>query len=151
MINRCRPQNFYPPSTNFSLSLKNSPYNFLKIKTDLGRIKYYNLYSEIFDARNIFDLKKKFLAIHYLSFKFNKFFDFGVFESVIWQADNLSYNRGFDISYLNPIIFYRPVEFSKNSPDNVMMGLASNHKGESPEKGDLVRYWPEKGNYSNKS
>jgi len=108
------------------LSSKNSPYNFLKIKTDLGRIKYYNLYSEIFDARNIFDLKKKFLAIHYLSFKFNKFFDFGVFESVVWQADNLSYNRGFDISYLNPIIFYRPVEFSKNSPDNVMMGLASN-------------------------
>ena len=32
-----------------------------------------------------------------------------------------------------------------------MMGLASNHKGESPEKGDLVRYWPEKGNYSNNS
>tara|TARA_Y100000816_G_C25754175_1_gene396454 strand:+ start:69 stop:539 length:471 start_codon:yes stop_codon:yes gene_type:complete len=33
----------------------------------------------------------------------------------------------------------------------LMMGLASNHKGESPEKGDLVRYWPEKGNYSNNS
>ena len=33
----------------------------------------------------------------------------------------------------------------------LMMGLASNHKGESPEKGDLVRYWPEKGNYNNNS
>ena len=32
-------------------------------------------------------------------------------------------NTGFDINYLNPIILLRPVEFSLNSPDNILLGL----------------------------
>ena len=31
------------------------------------------------------------------------------------------------IADLNPIIFYRPVEFSKHSPDNALMGLNINY------------------------
>ena len=34
-----------------------------------------------------------------------------------------NFERGFDVHYLNPIIFYRPVEFSKHSPDNALLGL----------------------------
>ena len=30
----------------------------------------------------------------------------------------------------------------------LMMGLAANHRVDSPDKGDLVDYWPEKGNYA---
>ena len=44
---------------------------------------------------------------------------------------------------------------SKNFKNNfdmyylaLMMGLASNNKGDSQEKGDLVEYWPEQGNYA---
>ena len=32
-------------------------------------------------------------------------------------------NTSFDINYLNPIILLRPVEFSLNSPDNILLGL----------------------------
>ena len=32
-------------------------------------------------------------------------------------------SNGFDINYLNPVIFLRPVEFSINSPDNILIGL----------------------------
>ena len=31
--------------------------------------------------------------------------------------------NGFDINYLNPIVMLRPIEYSLNSPDNVMLGL----------------------------
>ena len=35
-----------------------------------------------------------------------------------------TYNRGYEISYLNPIIFYRPVEYSMGSnKGNALMGL----------------------------
>jgi hypothetical protein len=48
----------------------------------------------------------------------------GVFEGIIWQAtDSTGYRRGFDMNYLNPIIFFRPVEFGLGSPDNAILGF----------------------------
>jgi len=41
----------------------------------------------------------------------------------MWRASDSIVQRGFDVNYLNPIIFYRPVEFSLGSPDNVMIGM----------------------------
>ncbi len=35
--------------------------------------------------------------------------------------------KGFDINYLNPIAMLRPIEFSLNSPDNVLIGLNSKY------------------------
>ena len=32
-------------------------------------------------------------------------------------------SRGFDVNYLNPITLLRPLEFSINSPDNVLLGI----------------------------
>ena len=61
-----------------------------------------------------------------MDIEINKFIRFGVFEAVLWQDRDDFYVRGFDLEYLNPIIFYRPVEFSKHSPDNVLMGSTFN-------------------------
>jgi hypothetical protein len=61
--------------------------------------------------------------MHYLSFLPGKRWNISLFESIIWQASDSSINRGFDLSYLNPIIFYRPVEFNLGSGDNALMGL----------------------------
>jgi hypothetical protein len=48
----------------------------------------------------------------------------GLFESIVWQGgDTTGARRGFDVNYLNPVIFYRPVEFSRGSPDNVIIGM----------------------------
>jgi len=46
-----------------------------------------------------------------------------MFETVIWREQDSLGNRGFDVNYLNPVIFFRPVEFSLGSPDNVIMGF----------------------------
>jgi len=47
----------------------------------------------------------------------------GLFEGIIWQGADSTGVRGFEFNYINPIILYRPIEFSLNSPDNAVMGL----------------------------
>ena len=66
---------------------------------------------------------KKFSARHYLSWNATKSFRIGFFESVIWQAADSNYYRGFDPFYINPIQFYRPIEYSIGSADNSLLGV----------------------------
>ena len=108
------------------LSAEHSPYPYLKLSTEFGRVKYYNLYITFLDIKN--QDRKKHASIHFLDFQLTHNINIGIFESVLWQAKDENYNRGYDVEYLNPIIFYRPVEFSKHSPDNVLMGANFNTK-----------------------
>ena len=108
------------------LSAEHSPYPYLKITTEFGRVRYYNLYTTFLDIQNPNQDRKKHASIHFLDFKLTDNINIGVFEGVVWQSKDEHYNRGYDIEYLNPIIFYRPVEFSKHSPDNVLMGANFN-------------------------
>jgi len=110
------------------LSSEHSPYPYLKLTTEFGRVKYYNLYTTFLDMQDPTQDRKKHSSIHFLDFQLTKNIDIGVFEGVVWQAKDENYNRGYDVEYLNPIIFYRPVEFSKHSPDNVLMGASFNLK-----------------------
>jgi hypothetical protein len=65
---------------------------------------------------------RKYVAMHHLSWNISKRFNLGLFEAVITNEN--SYN-GFDISFFNPIIFYRAVEFSNGGDfsGNVQVGL----------------------------
>ena len=108
------------------LSDASSSYPFLRVSTDLGKIKYYNLYTTFLDIQDINLDRKKHSAMHLLELNLLDNVKISAFEAVIWQAKDDMYNRGYDIEYLNPIIFYRPVEFSKHSPDNVLMGANIN-------------------------
>jgi hypothetical protein len=109
------------------LSDNASNYPFLKLSTTIWKFKYINLWAQFNDIRNSGgdrDLfQKKFGAFHYLDWEVNKRLNIGLFEAIIWQAKDTSGYRGFDVNYLNPFIFYRPVEFSVGSPDNALMGL----------------------------
>ncbi|MDA3910103.1 MAG: hypothetical protein PF448_01935 [Bacteroidales bacterium] len=63
----------------------------------------------------------KLMMMHYLSWNIGKTVSLGLFESIVWsQADN---RQAFEAQYLNPLIFFRPVEFSLGSSDNALMGL----------------------------
>ena len=110
------------------LSTEHSPYPYLKFTTEFGRVKYYNLYTTFLDIQDPTHNRKKHSAIHFLDFSLTENINIGIFEGVLWQAKDENYNRGYDVEYLNPIIFYRPVEFSKHSPDNVLMGANFNAK-----------------------
>ncbi|MBI4946330.1 MAG: hypothetical protein HY840_08015 [Bacteroidetes bacterium] len=114
------------------LSDVSNSYPFLKISTTLWKIKYVCLFAEFKDItaasgmKN--DFKNKFGSFHYLSWNVTKRFNLGLFESVIWQGADENRSRSFDVSYLNPIIFYRPVEYSLGSSDNVLMGISFKEK-----------------------
>ena len=110
------------------LSAEHSPYPYLKLSTEFGRVKYYNLHTTFLDIQDPNQNRKKHSSIHFLDFSLTENINIGIFEGVIWQAKDENYNRGYDVEYLNPIIFYRPVEFSKHSPDNVLMGANFNAK-----------------------
>ncbi len=118
-----------------SLLLSDNSFNypFLRIQTTFGKIQYTNLYAELQDINyflnNSIDnadqigFPKKYISSHYLSLQANKKLNISLFESVVWRTNHAPGNTGFDINYLNPIILLRPVEFSVNSPDNIILGL----------------------------
>lgn len=109
------------------LSEGQTPYPYLKIKTEFGRVKYYNLYTTFLNPNQAYYGRKKHSTIHYLDFVLTDKINFGVFESILWQSKSEEVNNGFEFAYLNPIVFYRPVEFSKHSSKgNALMGVNAN-------------------------
>jgi hypothetical protein len=114
-----------------SLLLSDNAFNypFAKITTNFWKLQYTNLFlawQNIGNASNsgVGGYKQKFGTIHHLSYNVMQGLNIGLFEGIVWQGgDTTGMRRGFDPNYLNPIIFYRPVEFSRGSPDNVLIGL----------------------------
>lgn len=109
-------------------------YPFLKFTADFWRIKYVSLVSMMADVRYAYgDRSKavtKYSTSHYLSWNITKRINLNIFESVVWQAKDTLQNRQLDIHYLNPVIFYRPVEYSLGSSDNSILGLGLNVKAD---------------------
>lgn len=102
-------------------------YPYLKLQTTVGIFQYTNLYMEHMDLTSNpseeFAYDKKYMSLHYLSANITDRLNVGIFESIIWENTRTPEFSGFDIAYLNPIIFLRPIEFSLNSSDNALMGL----------------------------
>ena len=72
---------------------------------------------------NLASYPPKYGSFHYLDITIAKRIQLGLFEGIIWQGSDSTGKRGIDINYINPIIFYRPIEFSLNSADNAIMGV----------------------------
>jgi len=66
-------------------------------------------------------------SFHFLNLRIGKRAQVGIMEAIIWKSDTAR-DRGFDINYLNPFVFLRPVEFSLGSPDNALLGLNFSYK-----------------------
>lgn len=107
-----------------------SPYPFLKLNTKFWKIKYTNTWSWLRDVRPEVTedgaFLTKYIANHYLSWNVNKRLNIGLFESVIWTNSN---DRGFDVNYLNPVIFYRAIEFETGQDaGNAILGASAKYK-----------------------
>jgi len=107
-----------------------SPYPYFKLNTKFWKIKYTNTYMWMKDVRPEVTAEKtyatKFMANHYLSWNVSNRVNLGFFESVVWTNTN---NRGFDANFVNPIIFYRAVEFGSSSKSgNALLGITGKYK-----------------------
>ncbi|MEW5674824.1 gliding motility protein RemB [Flavobacterium enshiense] len=110
-----------------------SPYPYFKINTTFWKIKYTNTYMWLKDVRPEVTVDgtyaTKYMANHYLSWNAGKRWNIGFFESVIWTNTN---DRGFDLNFVNPIIFYRTVEFASSSRSgNAALGMTTKYKWNS--------------------
>ncbi|MFN3939418.1 MAG: hypothetical protein ACK4IY_02450 [Chitinophagales bacterium] len=101
---------------------------FMRLNTNVWRINYQNNFMELIDYNNprlangLY--RKKYAAMHHLSVNVAADVQVGVFETIVFgRQDSSGYNQGFEWQYLNPLIFYRAVEFGLGSPDNIMIGL----------------------------
>lgn len=107
------------------LSDNSAPYLFLKLNTQIGRFNYTNLWTSMINNQDPphQDLlrKRKYSAMHHLSINITDRLNIGFFEAEVFARD--STGGGFDLNYLNPIIFYRFVESYLGSSDNALLGL----------------------------
>lgn len=113
------------------LSGNASPYPFFQGIAKIWKVEYFILYSFLNEPnwKNFSQpYERKNSTLHYLSWNINKRLTFNAFETVIWQVHDSIGNRGFDVNYINPIIFFRPIEFSIGSPDNVIMGIGFRYR-----------------------
>ena len=107
-----------------------SPYPYFKLNTNFWKIKYTNTYMWLKDVRPEVTTERtyatKFMANHYLSWNVSNRLNLGFFESVVWTNTN---DRGFDVNFVNPIIFYRSVEFTSSARSgNAILGLTFKYK-----------------------
>lgn len=101
-------------------------YLFLKLNTQLWRFKYTNLFTQMTGNVPTFSndlLPKKYMAFHHLSFNITNNVNIGVFESIVFGREDSLKNGTFELSYLNPVIFYRAVESNLGSKDNALLGM----------------------------
>lgn len=103
------------------------PNPYFGINANVWRLQYNVWYSWFYDVSTAQQVKanytNKFGTFHYLSYNVIPGFNIGFFENVIWRGSDTSQSRSFDANYLNPVILYRPVEYSLGSADNSFIGL----------------------------
>ena len=116
-----------------SLFLSDGAFNYpyFKIETSVWRIKYVNLYTQMTDVRPQVSqngiYKRKYTTMHFLSWQVTDDFNLNFFESIVWSDSTLQ--GGFQIDFINPVIFYRPIEFAVGSGGgNAMIGLGSSYR-----------------------
>lgn len=94
---------------------------FLKFNTRVWKLNYQNIFMELQNASVRGGDKligKKYAVMHHLDVNITKWLNIGLFEGVVFGRENR-----FDLSYLNPIIFYRSIEQQNGSADNAVAGL----------------------------
>jgi hypothetical protein len=118
-----------------SLMLSNyaTEYDQLQIRTNVWRLQYTNLFARFTEAVRVPPQGERADAVqptpygtfHRLALNVTDRFQIELFESVIFatEQDSTVSRQGFDVAYLNPVIFYRAVERELGSPDNALVGI----------------------------
>lgn len=106
-------------------------YLFLKGNVDVWRLNYTFLTSQMTASRTALPpaphptrrYPMKYMSFHHLSINITDNFNIGLFEAVMYGVADSVRNNSFDVSYLNPIIFFRAIEQQNGSSDNAILGM----------------------------
>jgi hypothetical protein len=108
-----------------------APLPFFRMNAQVHKVRFF---SEWMRATHAYETalnrepRHKYLAMHGLSMNLGKRFNLTAYEMVVWQDRDTLNQRGLDIHYLNPIVFYRPLEYAQGSADNVILAASMRYK-----------------------
>ncbi|PWG05776.1 gliding motility protein RemB [Polaribacter aquimarinus] len=114
---------------SFVLSDVSSPTTYLKLKANIWKFQYTNIWMwntepSITSISDPNEHARKYIATHYLSINISKRLNLGFFETAISAGES-----GFDAGFLNPLIFYRSLEFNRGEDaGNAILGLTGKYK-----------------------
>lgn len=113
---------------SFILSDVATPSFFLKAKFNFWKFQYTNVWLWANDVRQAAVINnehaRKYVAAHYLSINITDRFNLGLFETAMSTGEN-----GIDAAFLNPLMFYRSVEFNRGEDaGNAILGLTAKYK-----------------------
>jgi hypothetical protein len=112
---------------SFILSDFSMPFLNFKIDAKIGRLQFLNIIGQMTDSQagpssaSEYTFPPKFMVFHSLNLNVTKKINISIFEHVLFGKRP----AGFELNYLNPIIFYRFIEGNIGSSDNAMIGLDS--------------------------
>ena len=110
------------------LSDNPAPMPYLKMDVNFGKFRYSNIWMWGTDVRQPVVVNgahaRKYIALHYLSINLTKKLNIGLFETAISKGED-----GFDIGFMNPLMYYRSVEFNRGEEaGNAMIGVTVDYK-----------------------
>ena len=104
------------------LSDNSDNFLFLKIRTKFWKFQYYNIYGQLMTTTRDFTgeslLPQKNIVMQYLDFQVSKRVNIALYENIIFNRQN-----GFDLNYLNPVIFLDAIQQKVGSPDKLTVGM----------------------------
>lgn len=105
-----------------------APNPFVQFRVNFWNLEYGLLYQFLHD-NNLANKTRdwKYNTTHYLSMNIGSNFNIMLLETVIFQSKDSTYNRGYEVEYLNPFVFFRPQEYSLGSTDNVLLALQTSY------------------------
>ncbi len=119
-----------PGRTGLLVSDYAAPYDHLQIRTSVWRVEYVNLFTQFTNVqpqpRGSEPYPRRFGAFHHLTLRLPAGVDVSAYEGIVFTDTSSAPRRdGFDVAYLNPILFYRSAEQDRNSPDNAFLGFSA--------------------------
>ena len=107
-------------------------YPYLKLTANVWNIQYNCYYSQMTDKSKLLNdntYPRKFTIIHYLDWAVTKRLNLGLFDAMVCRAqDDNGIRRGFDLQYINPILFLRSTDYyTGGSPDNALLGVSASY------------------------
>lgn len=98
---------------------------FLRVNTRVWKINYSNIWGTLYDSvppTQRVKPKRHYFATTYANINLSKSFNVGLFQTISFYRDSAYGFTGYEPEYLNPIIFYKPIENGLNSPDKTIIG-----------------------------
>jgi hypothetical protein len=104
---------------------------YLRVQTELGPLQHTYWLQQMLDINSPMlsytqGYRQKYSAMSYFNLKAHRRWELGLFQAVVWQAEDGQGNRrNFPLHYLNPIIFFHSNQFYSGSEGNLLLGFNS--------------------------